>query len=199
MTERVLVVVAHPDDESLFMGARIVQMVREKMAVRVVALSDGVGSRRSGPRAQIRRADHFYKACDVLGVDGALLSVFSDQQSDLVPLLHINTQVENEVEAWRPSLVYTHHVGDLNMDHRRVAESVLVATRGRPVFSMAPEWPSRCVGPVWEPDISFDIGTAMETKVAACLCYEDEIRPYPHPRSERAIREQRLEWFKVIQ
>jgi LmbE family N-acetylglucosaminyl deacetylase len=64
---------------------------------------------------------------------------------------------------------------------------------------MAPEWPSRCIGPAWEPDISFDIGTAMEAKVAACLCYEDEIRPYPHPRSEQAIRQQKLEWFKVIQ
>src|SRR5688572_6462512 len=104
MSARALILCAHPDDESLFAGARIVQMVRERIPVRVVALSDGVGSRRGGPRAVIRREEHFYAACEQLGADGRLTPAFSDQQSDTVPLVRINAIVERELADWQPTI-----------------------------------------------------------------------------------------------
>lgn len=198
---RVLCVVAHADDEALFMGATIAQLTRDGVPVRVFVMSDGVSSRTGATkRAAQRRAKHFQDACDVLGADGVLANVFPDQQSDTVPQLTINRAVEQEIRSWVPTHVYTHHVGDLNLDHRRVAEAVLVATRGfsGEVYSMAPEWPSRCVGPAWSPTIERAIQDAIAVKVDACKCYVDELRPYPHPRSEQAIRQQRSEWFQEI-
>lgn len=188
------------DDESLFAGATLARHALAGESVVVIALSDGVKSRRGWAERDVtRRREQFTRACKVLGADDLLEPIFDDQQSDQVPQLIINRAVERWI-AWSiPRIVYTHHVGDLNLDHRRVAEAVLVATRGcSGVFSMAPEFPSRCVGPGWHPDVTVDTLATLELKVAACKCYADEMRPYPHPRSERAIREQPLERFMEI-
>lgn len=206
-----LCVVAHPDDESLFAGATLARLsANGSHRVQVIALSDGVTSRWrdydggmvTGQKLDMieRRKVQFHEACRVLGADGEYLPSFHDQQSDRVPQLHINRDVGWLMAKYTPKMVITHHVGDLNIDHRRVAEAVLVATRGfsGQVFSMAPEWPSRCVGPAWNPDTEWDITDTRETKVRACLCYVDEMREYPHPRSERAIREQTVERFMEI-
>lgn len=206
----ILVVVAHPDDESFFMGGTIAQMVQGGCSVTVAALSDGEGSRMPHSvmipnasdfvAAKAKRLRQFKKAGKELGANVVQRYVFPDQQSDDVPQLEINREVERLLLQFRPSTVYTHHVGDLNLDHRRVAEAVLVATRGRcPVFSMSPEWPSRCVGPKWDPTVLRDIWDVIGTKARACLCYTDEIRAYPHPRSEQAVRAQHYEQFMEIQ
>ncbi len=204
----VLVVVAHPDDESLFAGGYISLLTQNGKSVHVIACSDGVLSRWYGKGrgwvaekidAKNNRADQFEAACALLGATGRVHRMFDDQMSDLTPQIAINTDVAEQIAKHKPDTVITHHVGDLNVDHRRVAEAVLVATRmsGARVLSMAPEFPSRCVGPAWNPDRR-ELIVTMPQKVRACLCYVDELRAYPHPRSERAIREQPVEWFMEI-
>ncbi len=196
---RVLVIVAHPDDESFWCGGQLAALAKAGHAVRVVALSDGVASRPGTNEAA--RFVAFAQAMRALGVaESMVYSVFPDQQADTVPQLRINQAVESEVAQYRPTVVYTHHAGDLNLDHRRVAEAVLVASRPgssdvQEVYHIRPEWPDRCVGPAWTPTATLDITATLEQKVRACLCYEAELRPYPHPRSERAIRESPYEWF----
>jgi N-acetylglucosamine malate deacetylase 1 len=198
----VLVVVAHPDDESLFAGGAIAALADIGQRVHVVALCEGTESRGGvgalGYEAQ-RRASHFKRACGILGATGEIANVFPDQQADVVPQLEINRAVEKFVVVAHARTVFTHHVGDLNVDHRRTAEAVLVATRGGPqVFMMTPEYPERCVGQKWRPRFDWDITKTIDRKARACLCYVDELRDYPHPRSERAIREQTVERFMEI-
>ncbi len=175
----VLCVVAHPDDESLFAGGTLASLARNGKSVLVVAMSDGVTSRPRATGAEVRmRRDQFFKACAVLGVGGRSLSIFPDQRSDTVPQLTINRAVEEIVEAHKPQIVFTHHVGDLNIDHRRVAEAVLVATRRLKarIFSMAPEFRSRCVGPGWHPSPSPFGVVDWNAKSDACYCYSEEMR-----------------------
>lgn len=197
---RILCVVAHPDDESFFAGGTLARHAVNGDAVKVVALADGVSSRQpSDGMADIERRAHFAAACKHLGAKRELRNVFPDQQADTVPQIDINREVHLLVCGYQPDLVYTHHVGDLNLDHRRVAEAVLVATRqGPPVRCMTPEWPARCVGPAFVPTIFEDIRTIVGSKWLACREYTAEMREYPHPRSERAIFEQTTEAFMEI-
>lgn len=205
----VLVVVAHPDDESLFAGGYISSLA-QRGGVHIAACADGVLSRWYGKGrgwdvekrdARNRRESQFMTACSILGATGCVQRMFDDQMSDVVPQLAINTDVAAVVARRQPVIVLTHHVGDLNVDHRRVAEAVLVATRGMDIkiLCMTPEWPTRCVGPAWAPTVHYPLSPEMlERKVQACLCYEDELRPWPHPRSERYIREHPDEWFMEV-
>lgn len=187
MSNRVMVVVAHPDDESFWMGGTISKLARNGADVRVLALSDGVSSRAEATLEDAtQRQSQFSQACSILGASRDYVVAFPDQQSDLVPQISINRIVARFLDGFNPGMVYTHHVGDLNLDHRRVAEAVFVWARGRDVelLSMRPEWPDLCVSAEWLPNYAIDLDDdAIERKAAACGCYLGEVRPYPHPRS----------------
>lgn len=200
---RVLAIVAHPDDESFFAGGTLALHALNGDEVTVLTLSDGESSRmrcEDVSDAIRKRYREYVNACAALGADGLSVTCFPDQQSDTVPQLTINLEVERVVRRIDPAIVYTHHVGDLNLDHRRVAEAVLVETRGGArVRCMTPEWPSRCVGRPFEPSTLVALPPpAIEAKVRACLAYAGELRPYPHPRSELAVRERAVEAFMEI-
>lgn len=209
MSERVLVVVAHPDDECFSMGSTIARYVRDGNAVTVLALSDGVGSRFSAGlqdddywAAIGRRMMHFSAACAVLGATPQYLRAFPDQQADTVSQLETNRLVHRVIEEQQPTTVYTHHDGDLNLDHRCVCDAVRVSMRGRSVrlYSMAPEWPHLCVRSSWSPNVTMPFYIPdIETKLRACQCYTDELREYPHPRSQRAVSARLQEEFMRIQ
>lgn len=204
----VLAVVAHPDDESFSCGGTLAMHAQKGDVVTVVALSDGVGSRfwyrgkdgipaKGEHEAWIARKKAFERACAILGVRGKIECVFPDQESDTIPQLQINKAVESILVSRRPELIYTHHVGDLNLDHRRVAEAVLVETRGAcPVFCAEPEWPERAV-------VRFrgakrhDITATFHRKLKACAAYSAEMRAYPHPRSEEALIRRAKRWGSI--
>jgi LmbE family N-acetylglucosaminyl deacetylase len=203
---RVVAIVAHPDDESFFVGGTLVQHALNGDSVTVWALSDGEASRfiKAGQalNAAIEgRRVAFSAACQHLRANARWCPVFPDQQSDTVPQLTINRKVAAMVAEHDPEVIYTHHVGDLNLDHRRVAEAVLVATRaGALVRCMSPEWPARCVGPSFVP--TFHVGLSpltIQLKLKACESYAGEVREYPHPRSARAVREQWFERFMEVE
>jgi LmbE family N-acetylglucosaminyl deacetylase len=187
----VLVVVAHSDDESFWMGGTIARLSKTDRVV-VAALSDGVGSRfpslEGYDEARQRRHRAFLRACGILKAECVQMDVFPDQQADTVPQLVINRAVQSLVDDYQPATVYTHHVGDLNIDHRRTAEAVFVAIRGMVcrAYAMRPEWPELCVGQDWRPSCE-SIDGFLETKLLACRCYAGEMREPPHPRSEAAI------------
>jgi LmbE family N-acetylglucosaminyl deacetylase len=115
---------------------------------------------------------------------------------DSVPHVEVNRQVENVVTELGPSTVYTVHP-DVNMDHQAVFRSVMVATRprtGSPVRRVLTYAPTSSVE--WTPyfEASFkptwftDITQTLENKILAFDCFETETRPWPHPRSSRALR-----------
>ena len=178
----ILVIVAHPDDETFAMGGTLAQHAHAGDRVTVVTCTDGVSSRGRNPAAARARATHFQTACAALGVGGChMRAVFEDQRSDQVPQLVLNQAVAAFVD--RPDRVYTHDPCDLNLDHRRVAEAVLVATRGVcPVWSAKPEWPDRALWP-FRPTKIVDITEGLPMKQAACRAYVDEWRDPPHPRA----------------
>lgn len=205
---KVLVIVAHPDDESLFCGGAIAVHVEAGDVVSIVSLGTGVGAREDASHSlqtmSILRASAFRRACDILGAvdeDSEIYETFPDQQADTVPQLKINKAVEAIVEAREPDLIYTHFTGDYNVDHRRVAEAVNVATRmGPTVRHMPSEFPEKDLWP-FEPNMKVRLWQRhIDKKIAACLCYSSELKAdAAHPRSERALRVQpHAESFREI-
>lgn len=206
---RILAVFAHPDDESLLCGATLASHVGE--VVKLAVMTDGVASRYDmfdkveREKAAERRAFHFHKACEALGIPfeaRCMARLFEDQRSDQVPQIYINQAVEELVRKYEPDRIYTHFIGDLNIDHRRVCEAVQVATRGIcEVWMAESEWPSRFVGREFCPNRrEVPFADMLARKLAACACYVDELRDPPHPRSLQEIRKrtEKGEAFEVI-
>jgi N-acetylglucosamine malate deacetylase 1 len=197
MSVRVLVFAAHPDDEVLGMGGTIAAQTARGDTVRIVCVTDGSSTQYPGDSAtRARKEDEARNAAAELGVSDYVHLDLPDMRLDTLAHVDVNAVVEEHVHGFEPGLVYTPHP-DVNLDHRTLFDSVVVAARptpGQPVrrlLTYAPtsstEWtPARLNWFV--PNWFVDVTETLDRKVAAFAHYETEERPYPHPRSERAIR-----------
>ncbi len=198
MSERVLVVAAHPDDEVLGMGGTIALHATVRAdAVRIVCLTDGSSTQYPGDAEKRAQKDsEAVRAAAALGVDDYVHLDLPDMRLDTIPHAELNAVVEGQVRDFGPSIVYTVHP-DVNLDHRAVFDSVAVATRPMPeqvvrrVLTYGPtssvEW-TPAVASRFAPNWFVDIGETLTAKLAAFACYETELREPPHPRNERGIR-----------
>ncbi|HUF11442.1 MAG TPA: PIG-L deacetylase family protein [Rhodothermales bacterium] len=200
---RTLVIAAHPDDEVLGCGGTIARLARDGTAVKVIILSDGESSRWQSPGdvpgevVESRRAAA-RKAAAILGVEAPMMFDYPDNRFDTVPLLEITKTVESVIREFEPDTVFTHHSGDMNVDHRLTAEAVMTATRPAPESSVERVYSFEVLssthvaaghfGRPFLPNVMVEISDTIEDKLEAMKCYERELHPFPHPRSLESIR-----------
>ncbi len=197
MTKNILAVVAHPDDEILGVGGTLCKHARDGDSVTVLILADGESSRDDGDDAGKigARQKAAKKAGEILGVQNVFFSDFPDNRMDSVVLLDIIKVVESHFTKIKPDVVYTHHGGDLNVDHRLTFEAVMTASRPiqggaypKEIYTFetlsSTEWG---VHGAFVPNVYVDIEEVFDQKLAALKVYESEMRPFPHPRSYEAV------------
>ena len=105
-------------------------------------------------------------------------------------------------------MVYTHHPGDLNIDHALTYRAALTATRPlagsvvRELYSFeiasSTEWAFQSLTPAFRPNTFVDVSTTIEQKIRAMEAYESEVRTFPHPRSPEALRAIAHRWGSVM-
>ena len=207
----ILVIAAHPDDEVLGCGATIAAL-SQTSKVDIAILGEGITSRHS----QRAEADHAALASlhgkakavgSLLGAASVTLENLPDNRFDKVALLDVVKLVEGLIERFRPAIIYTHHPGDLNIDHGVAFRAVLTATRptaGFPVkdiyafeVNSSTEWAFQQITPPFQPNVFVDVTATIETKIQGMELYESEVRPFPHPRSPEALRAQARRWGSV--
>lgn len=209
----VLVIAAHPDDEILGCGGTVARLVADGHDVQFAVLGEGITSRhpqRSDADARQLTALHqqAHAAAAKLGVKSVMLHKLPDNRLDTVPLLDIVKLVEDLVDRTKPEVIYTHHAGDLNVDHGVIHRAVLTATRpvaGQPVLDIyafevpsSTEWAFQRIEPFFRPNVFVDITQSIDVKIAAMECYQTESRPFPHPRSPEALRAIAARWGSVV-
>ena len=134
---RVLAVGAHPDDAELGCGATLAKHAAAGSDVFILVLGTGALSRPGTGAADVAELKvQCEESAKILGAQVQVLA-FPDQQFDTVPLLEIIRVIEEVVRTTRPDVVYTHHAGDLNVDHRLTA--LAVRTACRPAGMPAPD------------------------------------------------------------
>jgi LmbE family N-acetylglucosaminyl deacetylase len=196
MTERVLVVAAHADDEALGCGGAMARHSDNGDTVDVVFAADGVTGR--GDEKLDERHASALRACSILGASKPVFLDFPDQKLDTLSFLQIVQAIEPLIERIGPTIIYTHHGGDLNLDHRIVHQAVLTALRPMPssiykaiyAFEVpsSTEWASSAIGEGFRPDHFVGIATTMDRKMEALHAYGQEMRDFPHSRSYDAVR-----------
>lgn len=177
MSRTVLVVIAHADDEVLGCGGTIARHVSEGDAVRVIFMADGVGSRVQNDSAELQHRNQARNAAlRILGVTHWHALDFPDNRMDSLPLLDVVQALEPIVQQVQPTRVYTHHHGDLNVDHRVTHQAVMTACRPVPGSSAreiltievmsSTEWATPGVTP-FVPNAFMDISDYLPKKLEA--------------------------------
>ena len=200
--EKVLVIAAHPDDELLGLGGTIRRLANAGKEVHAVILAEGITSRADKrEEADFSELDALRedagKAADIVGYQSIEFHNFPDNRMDSVDLLDIIKVVSQYVEKYKPDTIFTHHHGDLNIDHRRTCEAVLTACRPVGAYTVkriyafetpsSTEWNYTYSAP-FIPNMYVDVTDTLEAKVEGMACYRSESTVYPHPRSGKALR-----------
>lgn len=202
---KVLVLAAHPDDEVLGCGATMARLAAEGHAVSVAILGQGAASRfvPGSPQAAAEVAglqERSREAARILGAARVHHFGLPDNRFDSLDLLDVVQPLEALAEELLPEVVYTQHGGDLNVDHAVTFRAALTAFRPLPGSTVralyayevasSTEWAFAQFAPAFRPDTFVDVGAHLDRKLAALAAYDGELRPFPHPRSERAVRAQ---------
>lgn len=201
-----MVVVAHPDDELLGLGATMHKLITtQRVMTHVVILGEGITS-----RAEQRDTRLWEKELDIhrSNIRGAQQAIgyhsvntydFPDNRFDSVALLDIVKVIEKEKEAFCPDIIFTHHGGDLNIDHQRTFQAVITATRpmkeegvGTIITFETPsgtEWQAGNDPRHFVPNLFIEVSEKdIAAKIKGMEAYEFERRVYPHPRSAEALQ-----------
>jgi LmbE family N-acetylglucosaminyl deacetylase len=204
MKKSIFVLAAHPDDDVLGCGGTMARYANDGSAIYVAFLADGVSSRQDAPagsaifRSELaaRRAAA-QTACGILGANVVSFGDFPDNRLDTIAFLDIVKFIEALFRQYRPETVLTHHVGDLNIDHRTAHRAVETACRpltGSSVKTIASfevpsstEWRLAGHSAAFTPNWFVDVSQWLDHKLRAIDAYATEMREWPHPRSRRAV------------
>ncbi|MBA3704605.1 MAG: PIG-L family deacetylase [Bacteroidetes bacterium] len=214
--KRIMIVVAHPDDELLGLGATMNKLITKYgVKTHLVILGEGITSRsdkRDSKKWKNELKTHknnINTAKDCIGYHSVSIHDFPDNRFDSVDLLDIVKVIEKEKNEFKPTVIFTHHGGDLNIDHQRTFETVITATRPMKdeavTTIIAFETPS---GTEWQastdprhfiPNLFFEVSEKnVAAKIKAMEAYEFEKRKYPHPRSPEALKIQAQRWGIIV-
>lgn len=202
--KRILVIAAHPDDEILGCGGVMARHSKNGDAVYSAILAEGLTSRNSKRDVDLYSEDFkkLYKAAElannIVGVKQLKLLGFPDNRMDSLELLDIVKQVESLINEFKPNIIYTHHIGDVNIDHQMIHRAVVTAVRPIPgnhlvdevlFFETASstEWMTPGSSTPFTPNYYVSIEDTVQLKLQALEAYEYEMRDWPHARSIKAL------------
>ena len=214
--KKIMIVVAHPDDELLGLGATMHRLIVDyQVEAHVVILGEGITSR-SETRDPLRwekelllHRENIQQAKDAIGYHSVSVFDFPDNRFDSVALLDIIKVIENEKTVHKPEVIFTHHGGDVNIDHQRTFEAVITSCRPMQHESVktiitfetpsGTEWRASSDPRYFIPNMFVSVSiTNLDAKIKGMESYEFEKRAYPHPRSPEALKIQAQRWGVTV-
>lgn len=195
-----LVVVAHPDDEVLGAGATIHKLLEEGNKVAVAIMVSQVAARKD---LSSTLSDDEAEALSIIGVEKKYEANFPNIKMNTVPHLELVQFIESCIEDWKADAIITHHPSDTNNDHVMTSYAVQAASRlfqrksGVPALKellymevpSSTEWSFDSSANRFTPNFFVEIGEqGIELKIRALSAYKGVMRPYPHPRSNEALK-----------
>lgn len=203
--KKIMLVVAHPDDELLGLGATMNKLIKEyNCKIKVVILGEGITSRSTNRDVNAWKKElaihkkNIQLAAKAIGYHQVKTYDFPDNRFDSVALLDIVKVIEAEKKEFKPEIIFTHHGGDTNIDHRQTFDAVITATR--PVENeivntiitfetpSSTEWQAANYPNYFKPNLFIEVSKKnIDAKIKGMESYEFEKRSFPHPRSPEAL------------
>lgn len=200
---RILVVAAHPDDDVLGCGGTIARAISLKSKIRILFLGEGVSARfgignenkKKSLDARKKRNLECKNSLKILGVNDYIFEERFCTQFDTYPLLNIVKSIENQINIFKPKLIFTHNPSEVNIDHRITYNAVEVATRPKnnSFIKEVYSFEIVCSGN-WKfnkkfiPTTYVDISKFIEKKLKSWAEYKNETKNFPFPRSREGLK-----------
>ncbi len=195
MAVKVLVISPHPDDETLGAGGTLLRHIacgdEVYWCVVTHAFADSTEAYCQERLLMIEKVSQAY------GFAKYLLLGFPAAALDTVPMRCIIDALSKVIQEVKPVIVYSVGDSDVNTDHDIVYRALMVATK--PVYTpfiqeillyevpSSTNWafPDKSVR--FQPNTFVDISKFVERKITIMRYYGEEIKTFPHARSEEGV------------
>jgi N-acetylglucosamine malate deacetylase 1 len=202
--QKILVLCAHPDDETLGLGGTIALNSKKGNQTSVLFFTDGETARGNLKKISLRK-NQAKQACSLLGIKQIKFLEYEDQKLETISLLELAKQIEKIVNELKPSIVFTHFWDDINQDHRRVFDATRIALRPKPnspvkhiICYETPSSTDSSSKSSFTPNLYVKIDSVLNTKLTAFKKYKGEIHPFPHSRSIDSLKSRSNYWGSMI-
>jgi len=197
----VLVVVAHPDDEVLGFGGTAHKMALIGYQITSCILAHKADARKNRPSYD-ELVKNIIKAHEILGTKEPILGDFPNIKFNVIPHIELVEFIERAIIKTEAQIIFTHHPNDINIDHYYTSMACQAAARLFQRMDKVPrlkglyymeilsstDWAFPGRQNQFQPDTFVEIKESLEIKIEALRAYSGVIRPFPHSRSEKAIR-----------
>ncbi len=208
---KILAIVAHPDDEIIGVGGTLLKHKKNGDLVYVLILGDGKSSRNTKYELNTDVEKNSFSettaALKILKVNKYFRLSLPDNRFDSIILLDLVKEIKKIVEEVKPDVVYTHHFGDLNIDHQKTSEAVTIVCRPienkvKAIYMFETLSSTEMAGfkliSAFLPNMFVDISKELVTKLNAMSKYKSELRNFPHPRSLETIEYNARVWGSKV-
>lgn len=196
--QKILFVVAHPDDETLMAGGSIGIFKQKGYEIAVCTVASNAEARSTGSGSELIKEKQ-EEVFEFLGIDRSYNLGFPDSLLSTVPHLDLVQSIEDIFRVEQPDIVVTHFPFDNHTDHKVVSTCCREAFRisQRPVGLLDPSelWYGEVLSSTdWSlekqmtPNLFMVIGeSGVQRKIEALGMFHEVLRPFPHPRSSQVL------------
>lgn len=199
----VLCVMAHPDDQLLSCGATMRRLANEGQRLFSCVLDSNVDEH-YGRADVVGFKEAAQAAASTMGFEDFLWYDFQNVQFNVVPHLEMVRAVEQAILRFRPEWIFTHHSGDLHIDHRVCHDATMAAlmlpqrlttdlppTLVKKVFVCeslsSTDWAPPTADP-FRPNAFVNVSSTFDDKIQALEAFPRALKPFPHSRSTQNLK-----------
>lgn len=193
----ILVVAAHPDDETLGVGGTLLKhkangdMIYWLIITNISTLQGFSNERVNSRQIEIEKVNKLYNFNGLFMLNYPTMSLTGDSLISLIP------KISEIFSKLKPEIVYTMNRSDAHSDHRIIFDAVAACTKSfrYPYIKrllmyeciseteFAPSLPER----IFQPNYFVDISDYFSSKLDIMKVYDSEIGLHPFPRSLKNI------------
>lgn len=197
---RILIILAHPDDEIIGCGGTILKF-RNKSTIQVIFTCKTYDQRielKKNNNNEVRQ-NLAKKTSDYLKIKKPIFLNYNGLFLKREDVTNMSKSIYNQIIKYKPDTIFTHCLDDNHHDHRATAEAVLIATRTnhstnfikRLLCCEIPSATDRLIkkNRNFSPIFFIDISKQLNNKIKILKkFYKKELKKYPHLLSIKGIK-----------
>lgn len=199
MTEHLLAIFPHPDDESFSSAGTIIQHKQQNIPVTYICGTLGEMGRSLGdPPFATReslpliREDELEQACQTMGIDHLIKLGLRDKTVEFENREELVTRLLDYIQSIQPSLILTFYPGySVHPDHNAMGAAVIEAVRRLPenerptVHCVA--FSNDCEDALGPPDVKRDVRDVIDQKIKTLQCHRSQIENFRDNLAQKLI------------
>ena len=194
MSNRVLVVAVHPDDETLGCGGTLLKHKANGDEIHwlICTTIDKNNSYYKTRENEIEKVSNLYNFDSVHNLQLKTMQVDEYNISELV------NKISQIIKKVQPNIIYLPFKGDVHSDHRKIYEASYSCTKSfrypfiKKIYMVETlsetEFAPSTIEDSFVPNVFVDISEFFEKKIEIMKVFQSEISEHPFPRSEKNIR-----------